>query len=110
MAAFARDGDPIGSHLTVASICADTALADLIVWACGYHNEAHAPVTDDDVLALVETRTGRRFQRNVLARARGRLERDGVLERCPSVVGRTGRPTVAFRLPSHPGQLRLALA
>lgn len=110
MASPARSGDPIGSHLAVASITADADLASLVLWAAGFQNPDRTPVTDDDVLELVEARTKRRFQRNVLARARGRLERDGLLERCPSVIGRTGRPTVAFRLSPAPGQLRLVLA
>ena len=99
----ARRSDPEGSELAVASICADTSYADLILWAV---HRMDGPTTDDDVLALIETRTSRRFQRSVLARARGRLETDGALERIPPVIGRTGRPTVTYRLPG-PTQLRL---
>lgn len=106
MTAHARKGDPIGSHLTIASICADVSLATLILWAVTIHTDEGQPATDDDVIQLMEARTKRRFQRNVIARARVRLERENELVRVPPVIGRTGRPTVAYVLPS-PVQLSL---
>ena len=92
----ARRSDPIGSHLTVASLCADVSLATLILTAVHIITDEGQPATDDDVQDWIEHRTRKRQQRNVLARARGRLERDGELERVEPVIGRTSRPTVAY--------------
>lgn len=113
MTAHARRSDPVQSHAAVAGVVADTSLAGLILWACAYHNPEREPLTDDDVLELMEARTGRRFQRNVIARARGRLmnPEDGpnLLEQCPDVIGRTGRPTICYRLPAPPEPFQLQL-
>jgi hypothetical protein len=43
----------------------------------------HVGVTDDDLLGYIETRTAKRQQRNVIARARGLLEREGLFQRVP---------------------------
>lgn len=112
MSDHARRSDPTQSHLTVASITADTSLAGLILWAVHYQNPDNHPLTDDDVQDLMEKRMGRRYQRNVIARARGRLmnpdpgQGPPMLEQCPDVIGRTGRPTICYRLPA-PVQLSL---
>lgn len=53
------------------------------------------PVTDDHITEWVERRLGRRQQRNVIARTRGLMEKEGWFDPVPDVVGRTGRPTHA---------------
>lgn len=88
----ARMGDPRSSEDTVRSIDADTRLHDLIMWAAGQHGDCtiqgdrtgqdeRSLFDDTDLLNRIEDWTGRRFQRNVIARARGRLERGGRIER-----------------------------
>jgi hypothetical protein len=96
--AHARISDPVSSELTLASLGRDGSLRQLViqaVWAWTCHDNTMS-ITDDDVLQWVEAHTGRRFQRNVLARTRGLLEEEGWLFRLPNVIGRTGRPTIAF--------------
>ncbi len=81
----ARMGDPRSSESTVRSIDADTDLHELIMDAArvceehtlGMDGQPIGAFDDTDLWRRVETVTGRRFQRNVIARARGRLERQG---------------------------------
>ena len=75
----ARMSDPVSSDIAVKAIVANTRLADQIMAAARSFN----PVAfdDTDLLFVVEEATGRRQQRNVIARARGRLEQLGELER-----------------------------
>ncbi|HRA86088.1 MAG TPA: hypothetical protein PLT40_17265 [Ilumatobacteraceae bacterium] len=88
MTDHARRSDPASSDRTVKSIVKDGALADLILKAMHhrvvywylYETEPsdHA-VCDTYLWERLEARTGRRLQRNVIARARGRLVTDGLL-------------------------------
>lgn len=84
----ARTTDPISSHFAVAAIRKNTRLADYIirgvlVLSSAASESGRLPVTDDDLLDYVEQQTRKRQQRNVIARARGLLERDGFFVRVP---------------------------
>ena len=79
----ARRSDPTSSHRAVQAIVRNGSLAEHIIryavtWTYRFGADG---LTDDDFLAYIERRTGRRQQRNVIARARGRCERDGYLVR-----------------------------
>jgi hypothetical protein len=94
----ARALDPESSHLTVRSIVKDKTLAaDILRAVVNVHRTTHGKsMTDDDVLdALIAAYPGVRFQRNVIARARGLLE-PLYIERGPMVKGVTGRPTISY--------------
>lgn len=112
---LARTSDPIQSHLTVASIKSDSGLAaDILrclheLRACHEAVYPHRPwhgACDDDVVVWLENRHQRRFQRNVVARARGLLEQPDagcVIERMPSLMSSvTGRPVIHYRLRDLP--------
>lgn len=82
----ARVSDPQSSDRTVKSIVRDTSLAAIIL-AFAYRlymtdtNFDYRPeFCDTELWEHAEASTGRRFQRNVLARARGRLVNDGLLK------------------------------
>jgi hypothetical protein len=108
----ARRSDPVSSHITVQSIIADKSMAAhiirAVVWLAEVSELRHysdgdsiavgytRPVTDDLVWEVLERESGRRMQRNVIARSRGLLERDGWFERVPDVESRTGRPVIAY--------------
>lgn len=84
----ARTTDPISSHLACAAIRKNTTLADriiqgVVVLSTAASDSGRLPVTDDDLLDYVEDITLKRQQRNVIARARGLLERDGFFVRVP---------------------------
>lgn len=101
--AHARLTDPLSSERAVAAIAKDSRLKDHILHAA----ERLYPVwfDDTDLLELVEEQTGRRQQRNVIARSRGLMERDGVFERMGEIQRlHPNRRTVHFCLAgkSHP--------
>lgn len=80
MSDHARIGDPASSHRTVISIAGDVPLKELVLEAVRCKEHHDIPQCNDTWLwEWLESITGRRFQRNVLARARNRLVRDGVL-------------------------------
>ena len=84
----ARSTDPISSHLACAAIRQNKTLADLVIQGVVVLSNVAAdsgrlPVTDDDLLCYVESMTNKRQQRNVIARTRGLLERDGFFVRVP---------------------------
>jgi hypothetical protein len=92
----ARLSDPISSEIAVGRIAKNTSLKDNIRYAA---ERLHPQWFDDtDLLELVEEQTGRRQQRNVIARSRGLMERDGEFIRM-GLVARQGRQTVHFCLP-----------
>lgn len=98
----ARRSDPTSSHEAVVAIARNSILADHILHAA---RRVHpAPFDDWDLVELVEEQTGRKQQRNVIARARGLMEREGTFVRL-GVKQRPGdeRKTLHFRLP-HPGE------
>lgn len=86
--AHARLTDPISSEKAVTAIARDGSLARLICNAVVNLTTGSLPlepgVTDDDLLEYIESTTSKRQQRNVIARARGLLERDGWLLRVPA--------------------------
>ena len=82
--AHARMGDPRSSEDTVRSIAADRTLAELIL----FHGRRLGRFDDTDLLEAIEDDTGRRHQRNVIARARGLLEPSGDIVR----IGPISRP------------------
>jgi hypothetical protein len=106
----ARMTDPVSSDLTIKSLGRDTSYSWRIFTAVMVLSERteermyddgisiavmrDRPVTDDDILTLME-RDGRRYQRNVIARQRGLLREAGWIRRVDDVEGRTGRPTIA---------------
>lgn len=79
----ARSSDPISSHLANHSIRNNKTLVAYVIEAVQVLSRSQVGVTDDDILAYVETATERRQQRNNLARTRGLLERDGWFARLP---------------------------
>lgn len=82
---LARTHDPISSHKANLAIAKDGTLARHICDGV-LHIHTISPldgVTDDDLLGYIETRTAKRQQRNVIARARGLLEREGYFTRVP---------------------------
>ncbi len=114
---------PAQSDATVRSIESDTSLHGMI-WKAVRDLEWNRPnlnrtfdtgagctwITDDDVWEYLERATGRRFQRNVIARARIRMEKDGHIERRPDVVGRTGRKAISYvAVVPQPEQQRMAV-
>lgn len=104
---------PVQSQLMLASLGKDTSYKSMVaraVYECARHDVyTHhpedggmsqltawdTPVTDDNITEWCERQTGRRHQRNVVARTRGLLEVDGWFDPVPDVIGRTGRPTHA---------------
>lgn len=78
--AHARMGDPASSHHTVASIARDAPLKELIMAAVRWKETYPIPQCNDTWLwEWLETTTGRRLQRNVVARSRNLLAHDGLL-------------------------------
>jgi hypothetical protein len=99
----ARITDPASSHLTVASLGKDGTLKrqvlDAAYQATAFRAYADpAAFDDDDLLLNIEANTGRRHQRNVIARTRGLLETDGWFERIGLYPRNGHRPTMHFRL------------
>lgn len=91
----ARFTDPRSSHHTVRSIAKDMPLREMILTYA--KSRPDHPWCDTELWRALEESTGRRLQRNVIARARGLLELDGLLTR----VGEwpfEGRPGVIFFL------------
>ena len=79
---LARTHDPLSSHIANSHIKADKRLADLIIEAVEeLYCTVDIGITDDEIHDYVEQATNKRQQRNVIARARGLLERDGRLVR-----------------------------
>lgn len=67
---------------------------------------SNAPWSDGDVWAGVEHALGRREQRNVIARHRGIMERDGLVERLGEMTTIDGHDRVLhFRLTEHAREL-----
>ena len=95
--AHARRSDPLSSHLTVQSIGKDTTLRGRVLAAAlslEMYKNGDA-WNDTELTERVEAMTGQRQQRNILARTRGLIEQDGLIER----VGEwefNGRRTVWF--------------
>jgi hypothetical protein len=95
----ARLTDPISSEIAVAAIAKNQSLKDHIITAA---ERMHPQWFDDtDLLTLVEEQSGRRQQRNVIARSRGLMEREGLFVRV-GLVERSDRKTVHFALPDRP--------
>ena len=89
----ARLTDPESSERAVVAISRDQSLKDNIVAAA--HSLHPVWFDDTDLLTMIEAATGQRQQRNVIARSRGLMERDGVFERV-GLVERSGRRTMHF--------------
>jgi len=99
----ARRSDPTSSHEAVAAIARNLTLSDEILRAA--KRLAPAPFDDWDLVELVEEQTGRKQQRNVIARARGLMEYESIFVRL-GVRQRQAdeRRTLHFRLP-RPGEI-----
>lgn len=82
---LARSTDPTSSHKANLSISKNGTLARLICDGVmhSYRTSPLDAVTDDYLLEYIETHTAKRQQRNVIARARGILERNGYFQRVP---------------------------
>lgn len=79
---LARSSDPLSSHIANDAIKKNRKLSDLILDAVEVlYRQWREPVNDDQILVWIEDVTKQRQQRNVIARARGLLERDGLLVR-----------------------------
>ena len=92
----ARTSDPLSSHLANIRIRTNKTLKDLVLWATlamsvdDFQDPKHLQHINDDMLLIwIEDKTRKRQQRNVLARTRGLLERDGLISR----VGTSPRVT-----------------
>ena len=72
----ARRFDPVSSHETVNNITADTKLFDLI---CSAFNARQYPLTDTDLVEIIRERAGTTYQRNVVARSRSHVEKQGLI-------------------------------
>lgn len=93
-APLARTTDPISSHIANSAIRNNKTLASLILTTVErLYMQSQEPCNDDQICFVIEARTERRQQRNVIARSRGLLERDGLLERVEDPSGR-GRVVV----------------
>lgn len=86
----ARTTDPISSHYAVKAMRTSITLADLViggVFVCSTIKDENGfryePVTDDQILEYAEQTSRRRHQRNVIAKIRGLLEKDGFFTRIP---------------------------
>lgn len=86
----ARNTDPISSHYAVKAMRTNITLADLViggVFVCSTVRDEdgfkYVPVTDDQILEYAENTSRRRHQRNVIAKVRGMLEKDGFFVRIP---------------------------
>jgi hypothetical protein len=91
----ARRSDPTSSHITVASIAKDgTMRADLLTAA----RSLPGPFNDTELWERVELQTQRRWQRNVVARTRDLMERDGIFVRLGMSTYKGGRALVDFEL------------
>lgn len=82
----ARTSDPLSSHLANIRIRTNKTLKDLVLWAtlAMSVDDMTNPqflnhINDDMLLVWIEDKTRKRQQRNVLARTRGLLERDGLI-------------------------------
>ncbi len=99
--AHARRSDPVSSDQTVKSIAQDQSLRGLVLrganasWVSHQRQQRVRPsFTDTELTAWIEKVTGKRQQRNVIARTRGLIEKEGH-------IIRTGTHTVDGRLMVH---------
>ena len=90
----ARRSDPTSSHVVVDTIAKWTSLNNAIL-ACA-ERCGEVPFDDTDMTVMVAERYGRPVQRNVVARARGLLEQEGLIERL-GLRQREDRRTLHFR-------------
>ena len=95
--AHARRSDPASSDRTVRSIAKDGSLR-AEVWAAA-RSFFGARFTDTELRDRLESRTARRWERNVVARTRGLLELDGKIDRDPYSIG-----LLRFFVPSQQDQ------
>lgn len=101
--AHARRSDPLSSDITVKSIARDGGLRALILRA-GRDLEAsgHQCWNDTELTERIEEITNVRQQRNVVARARGLMEKEDLILRLGAYLFR-GRPGVVhFVVNPHP--------
>lgn len=77
--AHARRSDPNSSQRTVASLGRDGSIKALIWEQFLIADRENYALNDTDLTLLLEQRTGRRWQRNVVARSRGLMVHDGWL-------------------------------
>ena len=104
----ARITDPISSERAVAAIAVNDTLKEHILYAA---KRLHPVYFDDtDLLELVEEQTERRQQRNVIARSRGLMERDGIFDRV-GMIRRIdpNRETVHFCIAGQRDQAQLTI-
>lgn len=93
---LARTSDPASSHAAVATISSWTSVQAAIEQAM---REFHPIPCDDTDLTLAVSRIkGEPVQRNVVARARGKVERRGVIVRIGQRKRAEGRTTEHYRL------------
>lgn len=98
---LARTHDPLSSHMANKAIAENKTLAEWILIAVRDITFCIGVqfATDDDILEYIEKAIGKRQQRNVIARARGLLERDGRLMRVQSHPRVGVKPYVAPYVP-----------
>lgn len=94
----ARLSDPLGSHEAVAQIVRWSSLRDAIMDTARLFDPI--PFDDGDLTEHINHVRSTPVQRNVVARARGLLEREGKLVRIGN-RRRAGKATMHFRLPDN---------
>jgi hypothetical protein len=95
--AHARRSDPVSSHLTLASLGKDTATKSrVLVAAFALEIDGHDMWNDTQLTLKMEQLSGRRHQRNVVARTRDLMTDDGWFEKV-GMFDFNGRPLVHCR-------------
>lgn len=94
----ARTSDPLGSHEALASITKWQGLREAILMAAQTFDPA--PFDDGDLTEYINHIWSTGVQRNVVARSRGILEREGKLVRIGN-RRHNGKATMHFRLPDN---------
>jgi len=96
----ARRSDPLSSHTTVQSLAKAGTMKEKILDAA---RTLDPPFNDTQLWERVELRTGKRWQRNIVAKFRSDMEKEGIFERV-GMSDHHGRQLVDFVLttPSQP--------
>lgn len=92
----ARRSDPASSWLKVSELGKNLSLRRQVMLAALRSHPT--PVNDDTLTYQVEQATGRRQQRNVVAKVRGTLETEGWFERLGLRRTSSGRELLHFKL------------
>jgi len=95
----ARKGDPYTSDQALKAIAKDNTLMHWIWVMADAFRQGNVPFNDTELTILIESATGKRQQRNVIARARGLMEDAGLLRQAGVFVYQ-GRELMHYEI--HP--------